>query len=275
VSDATKGRGDAGGDAWNPQQYERFAAERSQPFFDLLELTEKWLDGRHPERAVDLGCGTGELTAELHRRLGSRETLGIDNSQRMLEKAARFAAKDGAMRFEAGEIADFAGREGSEWDVIFSNAALHWVGDHRTLLGQLHRRLAPDGLLAVQMPANDDYVTHTTARAVADVEPYRSALPGGARKWSVLAPEAYATLLNELGYSRQHVRLVVYAHLLESREGLVQWVLGTLLTDYQKRLPAELWTKFVEDYRERLFDSVADQRPFFYPFKRILFCATR
>src|SRR5262245_5272780 len=60
-------------DAWNPDQYGRFRAERSQPFFDLLELVR----ARPGMRVVDLGCGTGELTAAMHRRLEARETVGV------------------------------------------------------------------------------------------------------------------------------------------------------------------------------------------------------
>ena len=60
--------------AWDPNQYERFKAERAQPFYDLVSLVE-----REPGmRVIDLGCGTGQLTAWLHSELGASETLGID-----------------------------------------------------------------------------------------------------------------------------------------------------------------------------------------------------
>lgn len=70
-------------DSWNPLQYEKFKSERSQPFFDLIDLI-------HPgsfQRAVDLGCGTGELTNVFHHRFSSAETVGIDNSESMLTSA--------------------------------------------------------------------------------------------------------------------------------------------------------------------------------------------
>ena len=71
-------------DAWDPGQYERFAAERAAPFHDLLSLVRPVPGGR----VVDLGCGGGELTAQLHRRLEAGETLGLDSSPAMLERAA-------------------------------------------------------------------------------------------------------------------------------------------------------------------------------------------
>jgi trans-aconitate 2-methyltransferase len=61
-------------DPWEPEQYRRFRAERRQPFFDLLALVRP----KSQMRVVDLGCGPGELTDELHRRLRARETVGID-----------------------------------------------------------------------------------------------------------------------------------------------------------------------------------------------------
>ena len=64
-----------GKDPWNPAQYERFKTERSQPFFDLMTLVKP----REGMRVVDLGCGTGELTRELHRAFKAKSTLGLDN----------------------------------------------------------------------------------------------------------------------------------------------------------------------------------------------------
>lgn len=84
-------------------------------------------------RAVDLGCGTGELTRQLHDRLGCRETLGLDRSAKMLERSAAFAAP--GLRFERESVEDFA--PAAPVDLIFSNAALHFVKGHEALLPRL------------------------------------------------------------------------------------------------------------------------------------------
>ena len=252
---------------WNPAQYERFRDERSRPFFDLLDLVQP----RPEMRVVDLGCGTGELTRELHQRLSARETIGIDNSPAMLAKSAAFAG-DG-LRFDHGDIGAFTSEGG--YDLVFSNAALQWVPDHQPLFRRLTAALTERGQLAVQMPANNDHPSHLTAFAIAGEPPFREALGGYERQWPVLAPEAYATLLHRLGYRRQHVRLQVYAHELESREAVVEWVRGSLLTDYERRLPTDLWPHFLERYRERLLPQLEDARSFFYPFKRVLMWGSR
>jgi trans-aconitate 2-methyltransferase len=254
-------------DTWNPDQYGRFAAERRQPFLDLLALVHPIPQGH----AVDLGCGTGELTRALHERLGAADTLGIDSSAAMLEKAKAFPAR--GLRFEQVDITDF--RPASPFDLVFSNAALHWVPDHPALLARLSRSLVANGQLAFQVPANFDHPSHVAAEETAREEPYQSALEGSAHPRNVLAPEVYSQLLDRLGFSEQTVHLQVYAHHLDSREDVVEWVRGSLLTDYQRRLPADLFARFVNRYRERLFALLPDERPFFFTFKRILVHASR
>jgi len=253
-------------DTWDPARYERFAAERAAPFHDLLSLVEPVPAGR----VVDLGCGSGELTAQLHRRLEAAETLGLDSSPAMLERAAELAG-DG-LRFAQGDIASFD--EGG-WDVVFSNAALHWLPDQEVLLERLVAALNPGGQLAVQMPANHDHPSHVVAAEVAAAEPFRTALDGYRRESPVREPEWYAALLDRLGLSPQHVRLQVYLHHVPARDEVVEWVRGTLLTDYQARMPEELFTEFLAAYRERLLPRLEDARPYPYPFKRLLFWGRR
>src|SRR5215207_5271929 len=92
-------------DTWNPTQYNRFQAERTQPFRDLLAMVAPQPD----MHIVDLGCGTGELTAELHRTLHARRTIGIDRSKNMLSRAAAHAAGHAAdgLNFEHGDLSFF------------------------------------------------------------------------------------------------------------------------------------------------------------------------
>lgn len=247
---------------WNPAQYNRFRAERQQPFLDLVALVEP----RPGLRVVDLGCGTGETTRLLHDRLAGADTLGLDSAETMLADSAASATT--GLRFARTDIAEFAAD--AAYDLILSNAALHWLPDHAALFARLRHGLAAGGQLAVQMPANYDYPSHVVAEQVAAEAPFRDHLGGFTVGRPVHAPEWYAALLHRLGFQRQHVRLQVYAHLLGAREEVVEWVRGTLLTAYQRRLPTELWPAFLERYRARLLPALPDERPFFYPFKRLL-----
>src|SRR6266508_100617 len=144
-------------DVWNPARYGKFRSERSAPFLDLLALVER---GDAP-RVVDLGSGAGELTRLAHESLAARETVGVDSSAAMLEKAAAHAG--GGVSFRQGDIGAFAE---PGFDVLLSNAALHWVPDHRALLPRLARLLPERGQLAIQVPANEMHPSHATAREV-------------------------------------------------------------------------------------------------------------
>jgi len=249
-------------DTWDPAQYERFRRERSAPFFDLLELVESCPGGR----VVDLGCGTGELTRSLHERTEAVSTLGIDSSQTMLAQSAQHAGE--GLTFELGDVAEWAPSE--PVDVVFSNAVLHWIQDHGALFARLTGALAPRGQLAVQVPANHDHPSHLVAERVAAEEPFRTALGGHVRRTPVLTPERYALLLHRLGYASQHVRLQVYLHVLPGAGAVVDWVKGTLLTDYRRRLTESEYEAFLARYAELLTAELPDEHPFPFAFKRVL-----
>jgi trans-aconitate 2-methyltransferase len=250
-------------DAWDPGQYERFAAERRQPFDDLRELCMPVDRGR----IVDLGCGTGELTAELHRALRAGETLGIDRSSSMLADASRWADGVPGLRFAPGEIETF---EDLGVDLVFANASLHWVPDHPRLLGRLRATLAPGGQLAFQVPAAFSHPSHRIAAELAAEAPFRGAGRALRSGDSVLTPARYAEELFALGAVAQVVRLQVYGHLLASVESVLEWVRGSTLTPIRAALSEKAFDEFLDAYRERLLAELGQQRPYFYAFSRIL-----
>ena len=244
---------------WSPEQYLRFKDERKQPFLDLLALVEH----RPRMRVVDLGCGTGELTRELHQHFDAQETVGIDNSETMLLKSGSFEGE--MLRFEQGNIEAFV--TDRPYDLIFSNAALHWVPHHEQLFARLTNLLSKNGQLAIQMPANDDHASHRIAADVAGEF-------GVERRPDHLLPiERYAELLHRLGYERQHVRMQVYGHVLPSTADVVEWVRGALLTHYESVL-GDRFADFLSEYRARLHDELGDERPCFYTYKRLLIWGT-
>jgi trans-aconitate 2-methyltransferase len=237
---------------WDPAQYGRFAEQRAQPFWDLAELVQ-YAPGM---RVLDLGCGTGELTARLHEMLRAAWTVGIDQSAAMLAKAP---SRPG-VEFRQGDLRAASGT----WDLVFSNAALQWVGDHAELLPFLHHLLAPGGQLAVQMPANHAHASHLVAD---EVGRDFGLAPVGRR---TLSAEDYAARLRRLGFAHVHVREQIYLHELEGPEAVVEWVRGTLLGAFQERLPAERWSAFLDAYRARLLAALPEGRPYVYPFRRLL-----
>lgn len=250
-------------DAWSPQQYEKFKEERSQPFFDLMNTLET---PRSRIKIIDLGCGTGELTAELHHYMRADETTGMDSSEQMLTKAQAF--QESNLNFVRGDISTWSPSE--DYDIIFSNAALQWCDDHPALFARLKKALHAGGQLAVQMPMNHDYPTHTIAAQMSLEKTWRDLLAKPYDKTNtMLTAEDYARLIYKLGFQRQKVFVNVYGHVLESREDVLEWVKGTMLTHFQKQLSEADFARFMTEYKQRLFAQLPDEKPFFYPFKRV------
>ena len=249
-------------DVWNPNQYHRFRDERRRPFEDLLSLVQPLAGGS----VIDLGCGTGELTLEVHRQTGAARTVGIDSSINMLEKARKLQTDQ--VRFDLCDVESL--KLVQDYDLVFSNAALHWVADHPALFARLSRLLHAGGQLAVQMPANYDQPSHIAAKVVAATSPFREALGGYLHPEHVLDPAGYARILFGEGFAEQQVRLQVYGHVLENVSEIAEWTRGTLLTDYQKRMPGPLFEEFINRYKQEVTERVGDSRPCFFPYKRLL-----
>src|SRR6478609_1657166 len=113
---------------WNPVLYDDRAAFVSELASDLV----LWLRPREGERILDLGCGTGTLTAQIARQ-GALVT-GVDRSRDMIESAQE---KYADLRFELADGQDLA--YGAEFDAVFSNAALHWMPRARDVLRGVER----------------------------------------------------------------------------------------------------------------------------------------
>lgn len=254
---------------WDPAQYHRFAAERTQPFVDLLGLVHR---DRPIERAVDLGCGSGELTALAVDTLGIGDMVGLDSSPAMLARAADHERD--SIRFVAGDLGEWT--SGGDHDLVLANASLHWVPDHAAVLARWRDALRPGGQLAVQVPANAYMPSHTVAAEVAARPEFAEAFgadgpPPDPVAEHVLEPEQYAALLYDLGFTEQHARLQVYPHLLGQSRDVVEWVRGTALTRFQSRMTADDFDHFLAAYEARLLEVIGHHEPYFFPFRRILF----
>lgn len=195
-------------DSWSPAQYTKFQSERDQPFFDLAAL----LKPVDQPTIVDLGCGTGHLTKWLHETKGASHTLGIDSSAAMLSDARKHETE--TLKFALQDIETVQPSE--KYDVVFSNAALHWLPDHKTLFPRIVEMAKPGGQIAIQIPSNHDYPTHTIAQSLAAEEPYASWLKGFVQEYGTLTPEAYASLFAAVGATEIHVRLQGVSSVLSS-----------------------------------------------------------
>jgi trans-aconitate 2-methyltransferase len=243
-------------DAWNPAQYERFKAERAQPFWDLSLL----IDFAGAGRMLDVGCGTGELTRELHDRERLPYTLGIDSSAKMLASAKP------AQGLEFKHVAAEQFSPDKPFDIVISNAALQWTDGHRSLLPKILGWVRPGGQIAIQMPANFDHLSHTLANELGE----RYGLKP--RPAPVLPMEDYAQLLIDCGVTEMNIFTKLYPHPMPASESVVEWVKGTYLTHFEKQMEPVRFKEFLRDYAGEFVDRAGDG-PYLYTFKRLFIYA--
>ncbi len=148
----------------------------------------------------------------------------MDSSPAMLKKASSAGFKT--------QLADIATWSPPEpVDVIFSNAALQWLSDHTVLFPRLLTCLAPEGILAIQMPAMHNEPVRTLQSIVASSEPWSMQLSGVMSAPPILEPAAYYDILSER-VSAIEIWITQYLHVLRGKDPVLQWTMGTSLRPY-------------------------------------------
>ncbi|MFT4150112.1 MAG: methyltransferase domain-containing protein [Paracoccaceae bacterium] len=169
---------------WNPGAYAKFRGLRLRPALDLLAQVGALPAGD----VIDLGCGDGAVGPPLAARFPDRPRIGVDLSPAMLERAR---ATGGYDRLDLADIATWVPETPPA--LIFSNAALQWLDRHEVLIPRLAGLLAPGGVLAVQMPRQQDAPSHRLMRETA-----MALFPGrftGEERPVAQPPALYARLL--------------------------------------------------------------------------------
>jgi trans-aconitate 2-methyltransferase len=238
----------------------KFQQEREQPF-----LTSSRSSSPRRPCASSISLVAPATSRVAPQVLHLADTTGVDRSARMLE-AARAIPSTG-LRFETGTIESFAAD--GIYDLIFSNAAFHWVEDHPALIRRLFAALRPGGQLAFQVPAMHHAISHTLPGEIARTEPFVEAFADWRRPQPVLEPEELRAC-SFRGVSPTEGSTGDLPHVLADREQVVEWMKGSLLTEYEKHLTPEQFAGFTAEYRDRLLRLLDPDRPFLFPFKRIL-----
>jgi len=253
---------------WDPVQYGRYSDERARPFSELMAR----VTADRPRFVVDLGCGDGSLTATLRQRWPEATVVGVDSSAEMLAEAAGRATP--RLSFRAGRIEDW--EPDRPIDVVVSNAALHWVPDHRSHLPHLVEMLAPGGWLAIQMPGNGDAPSHRLLTTLRRSPRWRDRIGPGPERWpDVAEPADYARQMLRLG-CRVDAWETTYVHVLPGPDPVLEWTRGTALRPVLAELPAADAAAFEADYGAELRTAYpAEPYGSLLPFRRIFLVAQR
>lgn len=232
--------------AWDPRQYAQFSGERLRPAVDLLGRVM----ADAPARVADLGCGGGEATRLIAARWPDASIVAVDGSREMLERG--HAAGPASARWVEADVAAWA--PDGPMDVIFSNAALHWLPSHETLFPRLLSHLAAGGVLAVQMPRQNAAPTHVAIRELAAEAPFRDHLEGVQAFAPVAPAEWFHRLLNGKAQGLD-IWETVYLHRLQGPDPVVRWTKGSVLRPYLAALPEALRSDFEAAYAERMREA--------------------
>ena len=255
---------------WDPNLYLKYANERGRPAADLI--THIRLD--EPSRIIDLGCGPGNSTEQLHQRWPHAAVTGLDNSREMLAEAK---AKHPDWQWVLGGIESW--KPEPPFDLIFSNAAFHWVPGHATLFRSLISGVSPGGALAAQMPNNFHSAAHSVIQDVAiNGDPrWSKAMVSAAGTFTVQPAAFYYDVLRK---HASHVDIweTEYQHVMDGPKAIFDWIRSTGMRPYLDRL--------ADDEQCQLFEAMClegfqekyppnDQGKVLFPFRRMFIVAYR
>lgn len=252
---------------WDPQQYLKFSGHRLRPAVDLLMRVPEF-----PVRsAADLGAGAGNVTKLIKERWPNATIVAVEGSAEMVAAGRKAAGEVEWVQEDLGRW-----HPAQKFDVIYSNAALQWLPDHVHLFPALMEKLAPGGVLAVQMPRNFTAPSHLLIAETALNGPWRSKVEKLVTPPPVEGPAFYHDLLAP---QSQNIDIweTEYLQVLEGDNPVKEWTKGTWLTRYLDVLQGEEKAAFEAAYGERVAKAYPKNSAghTLYPFRRLFIVARR
>ncbi|WOJ97194.1 trans-aconitate 2-methyltransferase [Congregibacter brevis] len=237
---------------WNARQYDDFAEQRQQAAIDLVAAIPPLRGTTEPAKITDLGCGSGLSTCLLTERWPDAAVTGIDKSPDMLARAAERVPQ---AKFQQDDIANFKATQPQE--LIFANASLHWLPDHRKLFTHLAQQLSFGGILAVQMPNTLSEPSHQLMSELALRPAFAEHLSNlKSDREDLLTPmdyyDALAPVCDEIKLWETH-----YHHVLDGSKDILRWFASTGLKPYLDMLPEGERPDFEKQY----IDAIALHYP--------------
>ncbi len=233
--------------AWNAAEYSRNSNnqyEWAKELIPKLELTGK-------ESLLDVGCGDGAVSHLLSTYLPQGRVVGVDSSEEMIAAARKNYPNCHYpnLAFLKMDVRDLTFRE--QFDVAFSNAALHWVIDHQTVLSCVHESLDKSGRLLFQMAGkgNAQDVIAVVEELISE-EDCKAYFKNFTFPYGFYGPEEYRKWLKEAGFKPQRVELLPKDMKLQGKEGLAGWIRSTWLP-FTERVPASLRDSFISEIADR------------------------
>lgn len=228
--------------SWNAEDY---AANSGTQQTWARELIFK-LNLRADESVLDIGCGDGKITAEISERVCNGSVVGIDSSREMIELARRSFNREkyANLVFQVADAQLLPFEE--EFDVVFSNATLHWIKEHRPVISGIQKSLKPDGRILLQMGGrgNAKFILAAMDDIMSE-EQWKPYFSDFTFSYGFYGPEEYTQWVNAAGLEPIRIELIPKVMSYDSREGLAGWVRTTWLP-YLEQVPLEKREEFIE-----------------------------
>jgi trans-aconitate 2-methyltransferase len=253
---------------WDPDQYLQFKHERTQPSIDLVARIKMG----DPKTIIDIGCGPGNSTQILLKRWPHADIVGLDSSEKMIQKARQDYPHQ---KWVVGDASMLDTR--LTYDIVFSNAAIHWIPRHDILLKRLFQIVNENCILAVQVPANQESPLYKAILRVSK-----------SGKWNTFTAGREATITyhsadyyyGQLSLYAKEITIweTIYYHIMNSHQELIDWYKSTAMKPYLDSLPTN--ESRAEFEKEILIECKAayplqSDGKILYPFKRLFFTASK
>lgn len=227
---------------WNPEEYSRHSTEQAKWARELIAK----LNLQGTERVLDIGCGDGKVTAELASSLPQGSVLGIDSSPEMIAFAKdAFMDKFVNLAFQCVDVRQISFTR--EFDIVFSNATLHWVADHASVLTKIRQSLRPSGMMLLQMAGKGN--ASDVVEAVNEMirqEQWRAYFHDFPFPYTLYPDDKYKKLVKAAGLAVKRIELFPKTMVHKGRESFSGWI-KTTWHPYLQRLPANLHERFVRE----------------------------
>lgn len=238
--------------SWNAKDYQQNSKAQQKWARELIAN----LNLKGTENILDLGCGDGKVTAEIARLVNDGSVIGVDNSRQMIELAQGKYPQDRHpnLSFQVMDASNLSFEE--RFDLVFSNAVLHWVKDHVSVIEGLYQSLRVGGKILLRMGGKGDaegiLSVMNNVKDSAKWAPYFTEFEF---PYTFLGVEDYQVLLNESGFSSNRVELIPKDMTHDGQSGLEGWIRTTWLP-YTQRIPKAQREAFIEEVCSTYLDKV-------------------
>lgn len=210
---------------WKTNEYQAFINERNQPALDLIHRLQSF----EYQKIIDLGSGPGNSTAIIQRYFPNADVMGVDASIDMLDVAKTNYPN---IKFEYCKLMDDLHLLDYDYDLIFSNACLHWVANHEVLFKQLLKHLKVNGTLAVQMPLQQKSKMYHIIHKIIETKQFSELT---FQPSHVLTISDYYNILSRYTKDIQ-IYTTTYYHKLNTHEDIIKWYASTSLAPYLEQV---------------------------------------